>query len=320
MKSAKIAIFVGLWAVLFIYPDGAFAGEDNSKAGTRVFNFLKIQVGARPMAMGGAFTGVADDEASLYYNPAGIAGLEGRRFMAGYHNYVFDMQSGFLGYVHPLGEDRKIAVYINYLNYGEFIRTDDNGVEDGTTFSGSDILFAAGYAMAVNQNIFAGGTAKLIFEKIDTYSASGVAVDLGARYVINDGNGSFGLMMQNLGTQLSTFVEDGEKDPLPLNFRLGASRRLKGLPLLIALDVVIPTDNDIYFAIGSELLNLRPLYLRLGWSSFGSNYKTGTGKDDLAGFSAGFGVEYRRMQISYTLTPEAELGTSHRITLTGGFD
>ena len=31
-----------------------------------------IYRGARPMGMGGAFTGVSDDENALFYNPAGL--------------------------------------------------------------------------------------------------------------------------------------------------------------------------------------------------------------------------------------------------------
>ena len=40
--------------------------------GTTSANFLKIDVGARAAAMGGAFTALADDGSSLYWNPAGI--------------------------------------------------------------------------------------------------------------------------------------------------------------------------------------------------------------------------------------------------------
>ncbi|MCX6827439.1 MAG: PorV/PorQ family protein [candidate division Zixibacteria bacterium] len=319
MKSLKNPIyFFLLLAPLLILSDQALAGLSNSGAGTSVFNFLKIEVAARPTAMGGAFTGLADDEASLFYNPAGIVELDGRRFILGYHNNVFDMQSGFLGYLQPLGQG-KAAAYINYLNYGDFIRTNAAGEEMGT-FSGGDILFAAGYASSVSSYVHIGGVAKFIYEKIDCYSSTGVAVDLGVKWFLKNGRTTLGLMVQNIGAQLSGFTSSSSKDPLPLNLRGGFSSRLRGLPLLIAGDVVMPSDNDIYFALGTEYLNLKPLFLRLGWTMFGSNYKTHSSKDNLAGFSAGLGIEYKRIQISYALSPQAELGTSHRITLTGGID
>jgi hypothetical protein len=318
MKFYKIFILSTLLIVILILPGLSFANENNANVGTRSFNFLKINIGARPMAMGGAFTGVADDESSLYYNPAGIATLEGKRFIAGYRNNIFDMQSGFLGYIHPIGVEKKVALFINYLNYGDFIRTDKDGVQDGT-FGGSDILFAASYAMAVTPDLSVGATAKLIYEKLETYSSTGFAVDLGGKYSFDYGRTTVGFMIQNLGSQLNSFVDNGETNPLPVYLKVGGAHRLKGLPVLLAADVVEPLDNDPYVALGTEWLNLKPLFLRLGWTSFGANYKTGAGGDDFAGFSFGFGVEYKKVQISYTISPEADLGTSHRITFTGGF-
>jgi len=127
-------------------------------------------------------------------------------------------------------------------------------------------------------------------------------------------------MIQNLGVQLSNFTSTADKDPLPLRFRAGGAVLPKGLPVRLVGDVVLPADNDVYLAIGMEVVEVKPLYIRLGWSSFGSNYKTGASGDDIAGFTAGFGVEYNKMHFSYAITPQAELGTSHRITLTGSFN
>ena len=53
----------------------AFAGGGQ---GTSAFQFLQLGVGARPSAMGETFAGVADDVNSIYWNPAGLAGLERR--------------------------------------------------------------------------------------------------------------------------------------------------------------------------------------------------------------------------------------------------
>ncbi|RKX21203.1 MAG: hypothetical protein DRP51_04635 [Candidatus Zixiibacteriota bacterium] len=318
MKSKKTFLPVIIIIVLS-FVGTVLADENNPRAGTRAFNFLKIEVTARPVSMGGAFTGLADDESALYYNPAGIAALEGKHYILAYQNNVFDMQSGFVGYIHPLGYNKKVSIYLNYLNYGEFIRTDDLGNEEGT-FSGSDLLFGIGYAMNFENDLQVGATLKLIYEKIDIYSAHGFALDLGLRKSLNYGRASFGIMIQNLGIQMSNFTSTGDKDPLPLRFRAGGAVLPRGLPVRLAGDIVLPTDNDAYLAIGLEVVEIKPLYLRLGWSGLGSNYKTGASGDDISGFTAGFGVEYNNMHFSYAITPQAELGTSHRVTLTGGFN
>ncbi len=318
MASIKNLISI-IFILLLVLVQASPAAISNSNAGTRAFNFLKIEVAARPTAMGGAFTGVADDPSALYYNPAGVAGLDGRQFVLGYQNSIFDMQSGFMGYIHPFSNGRKLSVIVNYLNYGDFIRTDGEGKELGT-FSGGDLLLGVGYSAVVRDRVQLGGTVKFIYEKVDSYSATGIALDLGAKMKLTDKRTTIGLMIQNLGTQLSEYSSTSGKDPLPLNFRGGFSSRLKGLPVLFAADLVLPSDNDLYFCLGGEYVNLKPLYLRLGWTSFGANYKTNSSKDNLAGFSAGFGIDYNKFQISYSISPQAELGTTHRITLSGGIN
>ena len=295
---------------------GLARADVHSSAGTSGFAFLKINTGARPVGMGGAFTGVADDESSIYYNPAGLISFEASRYVLEYHNYFVDMQSGLVGFIRPLSEDRAMAFHVSYMNYGDFDETDKLGNQTGT-FSGGDLVLAGSYAMRRGYRLSLGVTAKFIYEKIQEYSATGVAVDLGLRYTSDRGRYVGGLMIQNLGTQLSSLGE--EKDPLPTTLRAGGSAQPKGLPMILAADVIVPFDNDIDFAFGAEYVELKPMLLRVGWNSFGSNYKAEDSEDGLAGLAFGVGFEHKGMQLAYAFTPGADLGDSHRITLTGGF-
>lgn len=293
-------------------------GAVNSNAGTSAFPFLKIEPTARAVSMGGAFTGLANDESSLYYNPAGIAGFEDNRFVASYHNYFVDMQTGFLGIIKPLSQGKYfLGLHITYLNYGSFIETDNTGNELGE-FSGSDLVLAGTFAFKHGFAWKFGATAKLIYEKIHDYSAGGIGFDLGAKYSSNREYYSAGFMIQNLGMQLNGLGDD--KDKLPLTFRGGGSARLKGIPLTVAADLILPTDNDMDFAIGGEYAALKPLYIRLGWNTFGSNYQAANSDDKWAGLGLGFGFDFsNKMHLAYAFTPGAELGDGHRITLSGGF-
>ena len=314
-KLVLLPVLVVMVALLMT--SHGWCGSINSSAGTSAFSFLKINEAARPVAMGGAFTGVADDEASLYYNPAGLVNFKNNRYILGYHNYVVDMQSGMVGVIHPLDEEKAVAFHASYLNYGDFKETDILGNETGT-FSGGDLVLAGTFAMQRSYNLTVGVTGKFIYEKIQDYSATGVAVDLGVRYTTDRDRYSAGLMIQNLGTQLSALGE-GDKDPLPTTLRAGVGARPKGLPMLLAGDIIVPFDNDIDFALGAEYVELKPMLLRIGWNSFGSNYKAEESDDSLAGIAVGVGFELKTMQISYAFSPAADLGDSHRITLTGGF-
>lgn len=316
MKTNRIFTIV-VAAFLVTGSVSSVAGRNvNSRAGTSAFPFLKINIGARAVGMGGAFTGLADDISSFYYNPAGLAQLDRNAFILGYHNYVADMQSGFAGVMKKAGDNRSFGFYISALSYGDFIRTDETGVIDGT-FGGNDILFAGSYAFRYNLNFMFGATAKFIYEDIDQFSASGIAFDLGGKWLSDRQRYSAGIMIQNLGAQLSSL--GSEKDKLPLTFRAGGSARPRGANVIFSGDIIIPIDNDPEFAIGGEYYEFKPLYLRLGYNSFGTNYRTAASTDNWAGLSLGAGFDFRSMQISYAFTPAAELGDSHRITLTGGF-
>jgi len=316
MKNQSTTWHLLILFLLLLIPFHPATGNDiNKNAGTSAFSFLKINVGARAVAMGGAFTGLANDESALYYNPAGIATFEEDRFILGYLNYFEDIQSGFIGYIKRMNEKYTLGFSLDYLNYGDFVETDRFGTTIGD-FGGGDLLLATSLAYRHNENLMFGATGKLIYEKIHDYSATGISIDLGVKYVNNRGRNSAGLMIQNLGTQLSSLGE--EKDKLPLTFRGGGAIQPRGLPLIISGDVIIPIDNDVDFAIGGEYLKFQPLYLRLGWNSFGSNYKASDSDDNWAGISFGAGFDIKkRWSLSYSYSPAADLGETHRITLTG---
>ncbi len=292
------------------------AAAINSNAGTSSFPFLKINVGARPVAMGGAYTGLANDESALYYNPAGIASFENKGIMLDYLNYFTDIQSGYVAYIRPLafGSGKVIAFHLNYLNYGDFTETDISGNTTGK-FSGGDMYLAGTFAFKHGYNWSFGATSKFIYEKLQSYSATGVAFDLGAKYSGTRDHYSFGLAVQNLGVQLSSLGT--EKNKLPLTVRGGAAYHLRGLPILVSSDLILPVDNDLVFAVGGEYYDLKPFYIRVGWNSFGKNYRATGSSDSWAGTSFGVGFDFRKMQISYAFSPGADLGSSHRITLTG---
>jgi hypothetical protein len=313
MKNLTIRDLI---AVIITIAAGALSAKDaNSNAGTSSFSFLKIGVGARAVSLGGAFTGLADDESALYYNPAGIAKDSTDRVMFTYHNYVQDLQSGFLGYIHAVSEKARIGAYVSYLNYGDFVETDVSGNELGT-FGGGDFLIGVTYARRQSEKLSIGGSAKFMYEKIQNYSATGIAADLGILYVGQSDVWGVGVSAQNLGFQLSALGEKKEK--LPMNFRLGGFFLPRDMDLVLVGDIILPVDNEIGFAIGGEYVQLKPLFLRIGWNSTGKNYRASDSNDKTAGLNFGFGLDYRQWKISYALSPAAELGESHRITLSTG--
>ncbi len=310
-KTVACGIFVlGLLFLISVTSWGV-----NSKVGTTAYGFLKIDVSARSTAMGGAFVGLSDDEAALYFNPAGLIQIETKRFFTTYNNYITDIQSGFLGYVHPYSENTRLGGSISYFNYGSFTRTDADGSPRGT-FGASDFALAVSLTKGINSQFSLGATGKFIYEKIEGYSSDALALDLGILYISRDTRTRIGGVGQNIGNQLKGHTKS-HKDPLPSSVKLGISHHMRELPLIVAFDVAKPFDNDIFFNLGGEFTAFKPLYLRFGWSSFGKNFKTDSDKDNLAGFAAGFGVTWKVYRFDYAYSSYADLGGVHKISISG---
>ena len=66
----------------------AVAGE----AGTSGFMFLRLGNGARPSGLAEAFTAVSDDASSIYYNPAGMANVEGLELDLTHSEWLVDIR------------------------------------------------------------------------------------------------------------------------------------------------------------------------------------------------------------------------------------
>ncbi len=253
------------------------------------FTFLKLGVGARPVAMGQAFTGVADDANALFYNPAGLAlnsqfdvSVNACQMLRGVSYFSGGLKVPFLkrfgaGFC---------AGYLSAID----TRRNELGEELGT-FGLSDIIAGPGFAVQPVRNLFVGGAGKFVFSQIDSFSAWAFSFDAGVlyqpfRYL------SLGAGLLHLGTP-RRFIEDWEYPPV--NLRAGAGFKLPILTnhILIAADVSAYPDYGPTLGIGAEAkLDLGTLgsgkgdvfYLRGG-------YQSGAHLGTWAGFSFGIGYE-----------------------------
>ena len=76
-RSANWLIIIALTAMVVFAAPAVSAQTDEDPVGTGAL--FDIGMGARALGMGGAFVAVADDANALYYNPAGLALIEGDR-------------------------------------------------------------------------------------------------------------------------------------------------------------------------------------------------------------------------------------------------
>ncbi|MFQ6066916.1 MAG: PorV/PorQ family protein [bacterium] len=262
--------------------------------GTTAANFLKIGVGARATAMGEAFTALADDGTSLYWNPAGLSQIKGGELSATYNLWFDDIRQGYLSIGFPsLGGTLGLAA--NYVDMGTLEGRDRLGNPTGN-FTASDLEMMVGYARKIFPTFNIGFGVGIIQDTIAEDKESAFLANLGLLTKVSKPL-SLGFVVQNIGTELAS-------DPLPLTLRVGLA--LRPGPFTVALDLVKSTDDDTYYCVGAEWWIAGLMALRLGYKS---NQDTGSG------LTAGLGFKVATVDLDYAYVDYGDLGNTHRISM-----
>ena len=291
------------------------ASAINDSAGTAGFNFLKIGVGARPAALGGAYTAISGDLEATGWNPAGLYGIQERTATLSYSSYLVDTEAGFLS-VAFAGPDRVWGLSVTYFSHGDLVRRDVDGLDLGT-FGASDVaVYVTAAQQVLNRKLTVGINLKAIYSNIDEWTSDAYVVDLGLIAPGPIKGMKVGASLANLGTVRSGFTE-GFKDSLPVVFRAGFTHRPahSPLPMMFVADLNVPNDGDAYFTFGAEIDVADRLFLRPGYSL----QQTGLDGDENLGLSAGAGVDLDRYRFDYAFTSFPALGDVHRLSLSGKF-
>ena len=282
-------------SIILIWVSFLSAQFDNS--GTSAANFLKIGVGGRAAAMGGAIVGNIDGPNSMFWNPAGIANASGVEFSINQNDWILDLKHSYFAVVFPGGKIGHIGFSVNYLDMGRMSRTTEFEPEGtGTTFTASDIAIGFTYAKKMSDRFNAGFQLKVVQESISFTSASAIAVDAGSQYITRFSGLKIGMSITNFGTKMRLNGTDQKVDvdayedldgnpnvianlrtedwPLPMAFRVGLSIKPVGPESMFKsnkMQVTINTDyydsrdlNPCYLA-GLELEIANLVYLRTGF-------------------------------------------------------
>ncbi len=287
------------------------------------FPFLKIGIGARPVAMGEAFTAVADDPQALFYNPGGLGSIKRYGISLTTMNVFwignYTSAAGIIGIGRYIG----IGIFAGLLSAEDMLRN-KTGEELGK-FSYYDSYVGVGTGCRISKKLSIGGNARFVYSKIYTYSATSLTMDLGALYIFNKFV-SFGASLRNLGTP-RIFIKTPEFPPLVLTNGIAFKFSLGKNYLLLSADIGINNEGKLNIGTGFEL-RIAPLYpdetsLSLTEEVYGvlirGGYKTGIGEGAGAGFSFGMGVEYY-MEENLTLVIDGVslyhgvLGTTERVS------
>ncbi len=305
----------------------AHAASIYPSAGTTSASFLKIGVGARAVAMGGAYAALSDDAYAVYWNPAGLAQPLGTGLAFTHNDYFEGLKQEYFGFTLPgekIGflkgsrfEDGGFGLGFNYLSTPSDLER-RSGLNEAFgaispvegKFGAYDLAFSGAYGFNYSRDLRLGAALKFIRQSIDNDSGNTAALDLGAQYDFAwlDRQFTGGFAVQNLGPGVKF---NSRRFDLPLVFRAGLSHRLYERGLLLALDLYKPVDNYPSLALGLEHPLANRLFLRAGYRYRQHGNELGA----FSGFSAGLGFAYSQFSFDYAFSPFGDLGVTHRISL-----
>ena len=293
--------------------------------GTSAAPVLKLGFGARPIGLGEAFVSVANDVSALHYNPAGLAypafddGIQSQgryEALASQAILVQGVSMTQLGLVR-----RPFGLSLTHMTLGGIEQRTAETADPEGKFGASSLALGASYGRMVGP-IGVGATAKLIRETIGSYSASALALDLGALHRFEKVPVSVGISVANLGRGLR-YID--LTSPLPTIVRVGASYGMtRAFPHTLSLQLDFPRDSGVVMRLGGEYLGFGPIALRGGYQTVASDQRqastgkalgsTASGLTNFYGLFVGAGLRTKYGNLDYALVPYGELGTAHRLS------
>jgi hypothetical protein len=251
----------------------------------------QVPVGPRALALGGAFSAVADDASAMFWNPAGLTQI-GQWDLSGSTAklYGIDLKENRLSFVLPIPRRHALA-----------IEWDHSSFDDGELEFGED-RFALAYGLRILPQWSVGVTGKLFtrstgLDGVQLGRGSGLGVDVGT--LIQPMRGlRRGLVAQDLLDTELRYDAGGTAVIYPRNVRFGAAYTRPRLGT-VAFDV------DDRWHVGIEGVPDERLAVRLGAQRDRERAEGTT-------WSAGAGVKLSAFRFDYAYVAPPDLAsTSH---------
>lgn len=269
-------------------------------------SFLNIGIGGRALGMGGAYTALADDANSIYWNPAGLAAVDRHEVTVSHSELALNTHLDFLAYA----QATRFATFAGAATYltQSSIEGRDAAGHLTATYTASDF---AGSLAAGRKTDWAdfGAAVKIVQSHIASAQAQTVALDVGAKRSF--GRLGVGAALRNMGPGMKF---DSETDSLPLRLAFGAAFKFPAGHALSAEWTNAPRAGGNDFGFGGEYQTIKGVFLRAGYTTQ-TAISGGSSFDAARGLTLGVGLRGGRWLLDYAAIPMGELGSTHRFTL-----
>jgi long-subunit fatty acid transport protein len=304
------------------------------RAGISAFQFLKIGVGARGVAMGESFVAVADDASALYWNPAGLVQTSENQVFAAHTEYVADIKHEYLGATYHLTDADAVGLSLTSLHLTDMeITTETQPLGTGRYFSFGDVGVGLSYARKMTDQFSFGATVRYVEETLDILKMRSVMVDLGTFYRTGLGTARFAVVITNFGADVAPVgtarMLDGEEVTafqsfsLPTLFKLGFAIEpwmTDEQRITTSLQLNHPNDNAENVRVGVEYAWQNTLFVRGGLKRTIGQKLLEADETSEENFALGVGfrlaTDFTTVQADYAYANFSRLGSAHRISLT----
>ncbi|MEZ4774317.1 MAG: type IX secretion system protein PorQ [Bacteroidia bacterium] len=300
--------------------------------GRHVYDFMNLSPSARLVSLGGVNISTLDDDLNFAtQNPALMTDSMHQKATLSFSRYLAGIRYGYAGYSHTVEGVGSFHTGIHYVNSGEMQGADIFG-NLTQTFYANELVWYMGYSRAWDRFRY-GANLKFISSTLGPgFTSTGLAIDLGGSYMGKQELFSAGIVIRNMGTQLSTYTATGGREPLPFEVVIGASNKLRYMPLRFSVTLtnlehpnLIFEDpnrqpefdlggNEIkppnqtadrifrHFVFGTEFLLGKSLRLRAGYNHLRRQELRSENRGGFTGFSLGAGIRAKRFALDYGYT------------------
>jgi long-subunit fatty acid transport protein len=305
----------------------------SQRVGTSSGSFLRIGVGARPAAMGGAFVAICDDITACAWNPAGLVHLTKGQFAATHISWPADIGYSHACYGMPIKYlDGVVALQFGSLSTSMTETQEYFPYGTGRDFTFSDWLVGLSIAKRFTDKFSGGFAVKYVREELGVEvggpTTNAVVLDAGTQYEIGPRNMHLAVALMNFGTDMkpggSYTKTTGTTEEAraqyegyapSTEFRFGVAFSPVTRPWMTSImdvEMCHPADNAETFRVGGEAIILKTLAVRGGYDLNADEFKTSFG------FGVSTNVFGRQASIDYAASLSEYLGTVHRFSLTFG--
>lgn len=336
MKKMKI------FSVLFVM--SAIALFPQSKTGTTIANFLKIDPSARYSAIGSAGVALSGSVSSMYYNPASLGRLENFDAEFTMNQWIAGISYNYAAAAYSVENLGTFALDVTALNSGDIkVRTVDLPEGTGENFTANDFALGLGYGKLITDRVSVGVHLRYINQSIWHSSLDAFALSFGLQYRFTESGVLFGASLSNYGANAAYNGRDvyvnydfdpdkyGDNSQLPAElrtesfglptlFRIGLAAPVRigeSVALIATAEALHPNDNEESVNVGAECKIMNLISIRAGLRNLGlpdseGNLVLG------AGIAAGvFGnITFR---LDYAYADYGRLEQAHRITIGLGY-